>query len=85
MAQSPELAGGAGFTFEDNVAASYLLAQGDAPGIKDRIVTRVSLQQKSFGKPLDDISVDFEDSHGEPAQLTLQVKRKLVDFCRAIR
>ena len=80
MPQSPELAGGAGFTFEDAVAGSYLsalLQQGYAPGVESRVVTRVALQQRDFGEPLDDIIVDFRSEAGEPARLRLQVKRSL--------
>jgi hypothetical protein len=78
--QSPELAGGAGFTFEDLVTASYLAAllqQGYAPGVESRSVTRVALQQRDIGEPLDDIVIDFQSVAGEPARLSLQVKRSL--------
>jgi len=81
MPQSPELAGGAGFTYEGAVAAYYLaalLAEAYAPGINDRIVVGVSVQQRDFGEPLDDVIVDFEDSLKNPARLSLQVKRSLV-------
>ncbi|MEZ4682100.1 MAG: hypothetical protein R2932_48630 [Caldilineaceae bacterium] len=80
MPQSPELAGGEGFTFEGDVAAFYLsalLAEAYAPGIDDRIVVRVSVQQRDFGEPLDDVIVDFEDPEKNPARLSLQVKRSL--------
>ncbi|MGE4296492.1 MAG: hypothetical protein AB7E47_00565 [Desulfovibrionaceae bacterium] len=80
MPQSPELAGGTGFTFEGRVAAIYLAAllqQGYAPGIGDRVVSRVALQQRDVGEPLDDVIVDFCSSQGEPARLSLQVKRSL--------
>ena len=78
--QSPELAGGAGFTFEDAVAAIYLTAlfdEGEAPGIGGHTVTRVALQQRSFGEPLDDIIVDFTGAAGQRARLSLQAKRSL--------
>ncbi|MEH6457062.1 MAG: hypothetical protein V7749_12100 [Cocleimonas sp.] len=81
MAQSPELAGGEGFTFEGNVTAFYLsalLAQANAPGIEDRFVVQVSTQQRDFGQPLDDVIVDFESINNNPARLSLQVKRTLV-------
>ena len=58
--QSAELAGGAGFTFADAVAASFLtslLNEGHASGISDAQVTRVALEQRNFGEPLDDIVV----------------------------
>lgn len=80
MPQAPELAGGAGFTFEDRVSATYLVAllrQGFAPGIADRTVCRVALQQRDFGEPLDDVIVDFRTDQGDLARLSLQVKRSL--------
>ena len=80
LAQAPELAGGTGFTFDDAVAGSYLAAllqQGYAPGVEGRVVTRVAQQQRDFGEPLDDIIVDFQSEAGEPARLSLQVKRSL--------
>lgn len=80
MSQSPELAGGEGFTFEGDAVAFYLialLAEAYAPGIDDRIVVRVSVQQRDFGEPLDDVIVDFEDDKKNPARLSLQVKRTL--------
>jgi hypothetical protein len=80
MTQSPELAGGEGFTFEGDAAAFYLtalLAEAYAPGIDDRTVVHVSVQQRDFGEPLDDVIVDFEDAAKDPARLSLQVKRSL--------
>lgn len=80
MPQSPELAGGEGFTYEGNVAAFYLaalLAEAYAPGIEDRIVCRVSVQQRDFGEQLDDVIVDFKDTTENEARLSLQVKRSL--------
>ncbi|XCN72144.1 MAG: ATP-binding protein [Candidatus Electrothrix aestuarii] len=80
MSQSPELAGGEGFTFEGDAAAFYLtalLAEANAPGIDDRIVVRVSTQQRDFGEQLDDVIVDFEDIEKNPVRLSLQVKRSL--------
>jgi hypothetical protein len=72
MSQSPELAGGEGFTFEGDAAAFYLaalLAEAYAPGIDDRTVIRVSVQQRDFGEPLDDVIVDFEDAAKNQARL----------------
>ncbi len=80
MTQSSELAGGEGFTFEGDAAAFYLvalLAEAYAPGIDDRVVVGVSVQQRDFDEPLDDVIVDFEDSAGGPARLSLQVKRSV--------
>lgn len=79
MAQSSELAGGAGHTFEDMVTAQYLaalLGESGAPGIADRTVTRVAVQQRDFGEPLDDLIVDFS-SATDQARLRLQLKRSL--------
>jgi hypothetical protein len=81
MSQSPELAGGEGFTFEGDAAAFYLtalLGEAYAPGIDDRVVVRVSVQQRDFGEPLDDLIVDFEDTAKNPFRLSLQVKRSLI-------
>jgi len=78
--QSAELAGGEGFTFEGAVAAYYLahlIAEGYAPGVNDRVVCRVAVQQHDFDEPLDDVIVDFKNSNGEHARLSLQVKRSL--------
>ncbi len=78
--QSPELAGGSGFTFEDAVAAYYLaalLAEAYAPGIPDHTVVRVAVQQRHFKQPLDDVIVDFRNASGVIARLSLQVKRGL--------
>ncbi len=80
MTQTPELAGGEGFTFEGDAAAFYLsalLAEAYAPGIDDRTVVGVSVQQRDFGEPLDDVVVDFEDTSKNCARLSLQVKRSL--------
>lgn len=96
MPQSPELSGGEGFTYEGDAAAYYmaaLLAEAYAPGIDDRTVVRVSVQQRDFGEPLDDLIVDFADKDGRIARLSLQVKRSLtisaaatnVDFREIIR
>src|SRR6266851_1174452 len=78
--QSSELAGGAGFTFEDTVGAFYLtalLGEGFAPGLESRTVCRVALQQRNVGEPLDDLIVDFRDTASEEARLSLQVKSQL--------
>ncbi len=76
-----ELTGGAGFTFEDAVAAYYLVSllnTTTATGLESRIVSRVALQQASFGEPLDDVIVDANSpSNNSIARLSLQVKRAL--------
>ena len=77
-ATSPELTGGAGFTFEDTVVAYYLAAllrQERAAG-QEGIVTRVAVQQKGQGHPMDDVIVEF--NHGDARRrLSLQVKRSI--------
>lgn len=78
--QSAELAGGAGFTFEDAVGALYLaalLGETHAPGVLNRTVSQVAFQQRNFGEPLDDVIVDFRTDAGDEARLSLQVKRAL--------
>jgi hypothetical protein len=80
MAQSPELAGGAGFTFADQVAARYLaalLVGSGAAGLPEWRVIRVAVEQRDAGEPLDDIIVDGEAPNGSVARLSLQVKREI--------
>ena len=77
-ATSPELTGGAGFTFEDTVVAYYLAAllrQEQAAG-QEGIVTRVAVQQAGHGHPMDDVIVEF--NHDDTRRrLSLQVKREI--------
>lgn len=80
MTQSPELAGGTGFTFADQIAARYLaslLASAPGPGTNERRVSRVALEQRAAGEPLDDIIVDATAPDGSIQRLSLQAKRKL--------
>ena len=82
MSTSPELTGGAGFAFEDAVAASYLvalLAERRARGLREGTPSRVSLQRAALGSPLDDIIVTAETPDGR-VMLDLQVKRSF-SFC----
>lgn len=78
---SPELTGGAGFTYEDAVAAKFLVAMiggTTAPALDTRIVQRVAQQQADFGEPLDDVVVDAASlADGSVMRLSLQVKRSL--------
>lgn len=78
---SPELTGGAGFTYEDAVTAQYLAAMisgTTAAGLDGRIVQRVAQQQDDFGEPLDDVIVDAASlTDGTVMRLSLQVKRSL--------
>ncbi len=80
MTQSPELAGGAGFTYADQVTTRYLaalLVGSGAPGLTERRVVRVALEQRDAGEPLDDIVADGEAPDGSVARLSLQVKREI--------
>lgn len=80
-AASPELTGGAGFTFEDAVAAIYaaaLLGEVTAPGLPGRFVTRLSFQRRGLGHPLDDLIVEAQGADANEMRLSLQVKRRLV-------
>jgi hypothetical protein len=81
LPQPPELAGGAGYTFEDLVAARYLaalLCENVAPGIDHETVIAVAVQQRQFGEPLDDVIVDFRRQDTRTGRVSLQVKRSLV-------
>lgn len=95
MPQSPELAAGAGFTFENLVAARFLaalLTEHAMPGAGG-VVTGVALQQRDFGQPLDDVIIDVQTVSGALARLSLQCKSSIVissaarnaDFREAIR
>lgn len=78
---SPELTGGAGFTFEDVCAAVYLaalLGEETAPGLPDRTVVGVAVQQAPSGRPLDDLVVTGRAQDGSEASLDLQIKHSLV-------
>lgn len=77
MPASPELTGGAGFTFEDTVVAYYLtalLGEHTARGTSAATVREVRVQRGALGEPLDDIIVD-SDQAGETTTLSIQVKR----------
>ncbi len=81
VAASPELTGGAGFTFEDGVAAVYavaLLSESTAPGLPNRQVRHVSVQRGALGHPLDDLIVEAHGADAIRMRLSLQVKRSLV-------
>ena len=78
--QSSELAGGMGFTFGDAVSASFLaalLSEGYAPGVVNATVSRVALEQRNFGEPLDDIIIDYRDRSGTSPRMRLQAKKSL--------
>ena len=75
---SPELTGGAGFSYEDTVAAYYLAAllkeEGAAPQLGS--VISVAVQQAGHGHPMDDVIVGFMRDGGV-ATVGLQVKRRV--------
>lgn len=78
---SPELTGGQGFSFEDAVSSVYaaaLLCETTAPGLPGRVVRHVSVQQGSFGQPLDDLIVRAEGADQVSITFSTQVKRKLI-------
>lgn len=80
MTQSPELTGGAGFTFEGTLVATYLvslLIEGSVRGLPGRTALRVAVQQAAFGEPLDDLIVDAHAVDGTRARISLQIKRSL--------
>jgi hypothetical protein len=77
---SPLLTGGAGFDFEDAVAAVYLaglLLESGVLGLGQFTVSRVALQRASSGAPLDDVIVTGVGATRETATLHLQVKSTL--------
>lgn len=77
-AASTELAGGAGFTFEDFVVAYYLTAllrDEGAQGLSGRVVS-VAVQRSGHDQPMDDLVIEFDDGH-QVRTLGLQVKRSL--------
>jgi hypothetical protein len=80
MTQPPDTSGGSGFTFEDAAVAFYLgalLGEHSAPALENRAVTRVAVQQRNRGEPLDDLIVNGVAPDQNPARLSLQVKRSL--------
>ena len=74
---STELTGGAGFTYEDRVAAYYLAAllREERAAGQSGVVTSVAVQQAQVN-PMDDVIVEFIDD-GTRRVLGLQVKRQL--------
>jgi hypothetical protein len=80
LPQSSELAAGAGFTFENLVAARYLVALLTEQGMPGAggIVVGVALQQRGFGEPLDDVIVDLQTATGQRTRLSLQCKSSLI-------
>lgn len=80
MPSSPETTGGAGTTYETQVATCYmaaLLVGGEAFGLEAAFAESVAVQRKEFGDPLDDVVVIARRSDGTNARLQLQAKRSL--------
>jgi hypothetical protein len=80
MSTSPLLTGGAGFDFEDGVAAIYLTAlllEGGVLGLGQYTAAQVALQRASSGAPLDDVIITGADANGKDATLHLQAKSTL--------
>ena len=80
MATSTLLTGGAGFDFEDGVAAIYLTAlllEGGVQGLGQFTAMQIALQRAASGAPLDDVIVTGADVAGNSGTLHLQVKSTL--------
>src|ERR1019366_7917135 len=80
MTTSTLLTGGAGFDFEDGVAAIYLTAllmEGGVLGLGQFTTTQVALQRAASGAALDDVIVSGIDVNGGAGPLHLQVKSTL--------
>jgi hypothetical protein len=80
MTISTKLTSGAGFNYEDGVAAFYLvsiLTEGDPLGLPETTATSVRLQRASTGHPLDDLIVEGRQGSGAMAHLDLQVTTSL--------
>ncbi len=75
---STELTGGAGFSYEDTVAAYYLssLLRRERAAGQTGFVTSVAVQQRGHGNPMDDLVVEFDDV-GTKRVLGLQIKRSV--------
>lgn len=74
---SPELTGGAGFSYEDTVVAYYLtsLLRCERAAGQTGLVTSVAVQQQG-DNPMDDLVVEFDDV-GTKRVLGLQIKRSV--------
>lgn len=76
---SAESTGGIGTNYEGDAIAIYLaamLAQSGAPGVLGAVVG-LAAQQRSNGRPLDDLVVLSRGDKGEDATLDLQMKHRL--------
>ena len=80
MTISTELTAGAGFAFEDGVAAFYLasiLTEGDLLGLPETAAATARFQRGGQGHPLDDLILEGRLRQGETARLDLQVTTTL--------
>jgi hypothetical protein len=80
QAAAPAATGNAGPQFETKVGAFYLLsllAAGEPRGLPGATVRTVGFQQRSSGRPLDDVVVQATNADGSDAILEIQAKRSL--------
>ncbi|WP_422346019.1 NACHT domain-containing protein [Parasphingorhabdus sp.] len=76
---SAESTGGIGTNYEGDAIAIYLaamLAQSGAPGVSGTVIG-LAAQQRSNGRPLDDLVVHSRGDTGDNATLDLQLKHRL--------
>jgi len=52
-------------------------SEKNPPGLRDRIVTRVAVQQAAYDEPLDDPIVDGRGADDSVSRLSLRTKREL--------
>ena len=80
MTISTELTAGAGFAFEDGVAAFYLasiLTEGDLLGLPETAATTARFRRGGQGHPLADLILEGRRRQGETTRLDLQVTTTL--------
>lgn len=81
QAASVELTGGAGFNYEDRVAARFLvdMLAGIAPfGIEFGLITKIDWQARDTGRLLDDLLVTMSDKTGRHiAELSIKKHRQV--------
>jgi hypothetical protein len=76
----PAATGNAGSQFEGKVGAFYLLAllsSGEPRGLAGATIRTVEFQQRSSGRPLDDVIITASNADGSSAILEIQAKRSL--------
>ncbi len=80
QAAAPAATGNAGSQFEAKVGAFYLLSllsDGEPRGLPGATIRTVAFQQRSSGRPLDDVVVIATNADGSDAVLEIQAKRTL--------